>query len=245
MEEFSEEELNKLIAEALSENTVSANPVVPSGNYLGLAETDIMEQLHERLSKKIIESELLEVFQEVRKDILIRKKRLTLQELHTVTKNCKKCSIDSSSELPKWNVKDPEVVIVVDSPSIQQEGVDFMIESFKEAGLSSSSLCLTYVNRCPAYRKYEFDEVKNCTPYLHSEIEILNPKLVLCLGATPASLLFGAPLKMKDIRGTIKWLGSWPILSTYSPMYAIKSGEYSIESFKNDIKLAKQFVGKK
>jgi DNA polymerase len=243
MEEFSEEELNKLISEALSNETVSANPLVPSGSYLGLAETDLMESLHNRLSKKIIESELLDVFQDVRKDILTRSKKLTLHELHTVTKNCRKCSIDSSSELPKWNVQDPDIVIVADSPSMQQEGVDLMIDALKQAGLTSSQLCLTYVNRCPVFRKYDNQEVLNCTPYLHSEIQILNPKLVVCLGATPASVLFGSTIKIKESRGQVKWLGSWPILMTYSPSYSFRSGEHAIDSFKNDIKQAKQFIG--
>jgi uracil-DNA glycosylase family 4 len=243
MEEFSEEELNQLISEALSKDPVSANPLVPSGNYLGLAETDLMESLHVRLSKKIIESDLLEIFKEVRKDILTRSKKLTLHELHTVIKNCNKCSIESSSELPKWNVKNPDIAIVVDSPSMQQDAVNLMIDAFKDAQLTSEQLCLTYVNRCPVYRKYESQEVLNCTPYLHSELEILNPRLIVALGGTPASVLFGSTIKMKESRGQIKWLGSWPILATYSPTYSIRSGEYSVESFKNDIKQAKQFLG--
>jgi DNA polymerase len=243
MEEFSEEELNNLIAEALSKNPVSANPLVPSGNYLGLAETDLMEHLHHRLSKKIIESELLEVFQEVRKDILTRTKKLTLHELHTITKNCNKCSIDSSSDLPKWNVKDPKIVIIVDSPSMPQEAVNLMVEAFKNAFLTSSHLCLTYVNRCHVYRKYEQQEVLNCSSYLHAEIELLNPKLIVTLGATPTSVLFGSSIKIKEVRGQIRWLGSWPILPTYSPSYSIRSGEHAIESFKNDIKQARHFFG--
>jgi len=242
MREFSEEELNNLIQEALNNNSDSANPVVPSGNYLGLAETDIMEKLYERLSKRIIESELSDVFQEVRKDILTRNNSLTLKELHTVTKNCKKCQIDSSPELPRWNVLNPDIVIVIDSPSIQQESIDLMVQTFKEVGLTSDQLCMTYVNRCPVYRKHEPEEVLNCAPYLHSEIQLLNPRLILCLGATSPSVLFGTPIKIKDCRGVIQWLGSWPILTTYSPAYAIRSGEHGLEAFKNDVKQARQFI---
>ena len=243
MNEFSQEELDQLISEALSQNSHSNNPLVPTGSYLGLAETDLMEKLHERLSKKIIESELLDVFQEVRKDIFTRSTRLNLHELHTVTKNCNKCSIESSSDLPKWNVKDPLIAVVFDSPSIPQESVNLMVSAFKEAGLKSTQLCLTYVNRCPVYRKYTAQELVNCVPYLHSELQILNPKLIVTLGSTPATVLFGTQIKIKESRGQIKWLGSWPILPTYSPSYAIRSGQNSIESFKNDIKQAKQFLG--
>jgi hypothetical protein len=57
---------------------------------------------------------------------------------------------------------------------------------------------------------------------LHTEIQLLNPKLIVCLGGVPSSVLFGTDIKIKDIRGQIMWLGYWPILTTYSPNYVLK-----------------------
>lgn len=243
MVEFSEEDLESLIQEALS-NTNSSNPF--SNVYLGLSETNLLEIIHEKFSKRIIESEVNQIFQDVRKDILSRKISLTIQDLHTLTKNCKKCSIDSYSELPKWNINNPDIVVVIDSPNLSSEAVDLMVSSFKSVGLSSQQLCLTYVNRCPVKRKYENQEIINCSSYIHSEIQLLNPKLILCLGALPASILFGTEIKIKDTRGNINWLGYWPILTTYSPGYVLKSSSFNstnvIDQFNNDILHAYKFV---
>jgi uracil-DNA glycosylase family 4 len=245
MEEFSEEEVTLFVKRALA-NSDSSHPF--SANHLGLAETDLLSILHARLSKRFIESEVNDIFRDVRTELTSRKVPLSLQDLHTVTRNCNKCTISATAELPKWNVVDPDIVVVIDSPSLPGEAIAIMVDGFKSAGISSGQLCLTYLNRCPVARKYEELEIKNCSPYLHSEIQLLNPKLIVCLGNLPSSVLFGLPLKMKDIHGQIRWFGSWPILSTYSPLYVARAAQTEnssvVQQFQQDIVHAKQFITK-
>ena len=244
MEQFDEGELQKLIDEALSQNTEKQHPFGGSGSYLGLAETDLLSSLHERFSKRLIESEVNDIFRDSRIDILSRKISTNLKDLHTVTKNCRKCTVDSNSELPKWNVENPDIVIVIESPSIPPEAITLMVDAFKKAGLTSQQLCLTYVNRCPVKRKFTNQEIFNCSPYLHTEIQLLNPKLIVTLGSLPAYTLFGSEIKIKEYRGNINWLGYWPIITTYSPAYALKAGQSVSDHLLSDIKTAHTFVNK-
>jgi len=244
MEDFDELDLQKLIESALAQNP-NQHPFGGSETYLGLAETDILSTIYSRLENKLTISEITQLFHNIRVDILSRKISTNIRDLHTVTKNCRRCNIDSAPELPKWNVENPDVAIVIDSPSISSEAVTLMINAFKDSGFSSNQLCLTYVNRCPLKRKYDEQEIINCSPYLHLELQLLNPKLILCLGATPASILFGSPIKIKELRGKINWLGYWPILVTYSPMYILKSGGTTPEHFSIDIKQAYDFIHKR
>lgn len=246
MTEFSEEELSQLIDEALNESK-SAHPFGGSATYLGLAETDLLSNLHERLSKRFIGTYVNDIFQELRGDLLSRKIPTSLKDLHTITKNCRKCTIDSHAELPKWNVESCDIAIVVEAPSLSSEAISLMVDSFKKAGFNSSQMCLTYVNRCPVKRKYENKEIINCSPYLHLELQLLNPKLILCLGAIPSSVIFGTDIKIKDTRGKITWLGYWPIMTTYSPQYVLKQSSdeigsnIALEQFQNDILQAYSF----
>jgi len=240
-EEFSEEYLNSLIKEALNEKGESL--LKPASQmHLSFAETDLLSLTYEYMSKELPQSELNTIFQKFRSEIISRKVSITTKQIHTVTRNCKKCNIPAQAELPKWNVVNPDLVIIIESPSIEPAAIDLMISSIKSAGFNSEKLCLTYVNRCPKYGKYDNKEIINCSPYLHTEIQSLNPKLILAMGGLPASVLFGAPIKIKDYRGNIVWLGYWPILSTYSPGYVLKSGPNSIEQFNSDIIKANQFI---
>ena len=223
MEDFNELELQKLIDFALS-NTDGPHPFGGSGTHLGLAETDILSSIYSRLENKMATSQIAELFHDIRND---------------------KCKLNSTPELPKLNVQNPDVVIILESPSVSPEAISLMITAFKSAGFNSDQLCLTYVNRCPIRRKFENEEIINCSPYLHLELQLLNPKLIICLGGLPSSVLFGTQIKIKDVRTTITWLGYWPIISTYSPMYVLKSGGNAPDHFSMDIKQAYEFVASK
>jgi DNA polymerase len=241
MEEFDEQQLASLINEALAGK--DTNSLFPSNNlHLSYKDSDILTTVFDKVSKYIPISEAAGLLQDIRDELLTRNISLSLKDLHTVTNNCKKCKIDSSAELPKWNVQNPDVVIVIESPSMDPQAVSYMVDIIKQAGFSSNQLCLTYLNRCPKRDKYDNTEIINCAPYLHTEIQLLNPKLILTIGALPASALFGSEIKLKDYRGNITWLGNWPILPTYSPSYALKAGGSTLEHFSEDIAQAYQFI---
>lgn len=244
MEEFSEEELAQLIAEALGEK--ETNSLFPaSGMHLSFLDTDILSLVYEKISKKMTLSEASEILQDIRDELLTRKINMSVTDLHTVTHNCSKCKIDAPAELPKWNVKNPDLVIIIESPGMDPNAISFMVDQIKKSGFTSQQLCLTYVNRCPKQQKYEPQEVINCSPYLHTELQIMNPKLIVPMGGLCTSVLFGYETKIKDYRGNIVWLGNWPILPTYSPGYVLKSGGSSMQHFSDDLSQAYEFVASK
>lgn len=239
--EFSEEELDKLILEALSD---SSKPLLPQ-MHLGLGESQILKDLYSHLSQHIPDSVISSIYSELREDLLSRKFSSTIKDLHTVVLNCRKCSFNSTNpELPKWNVKDPQVLFIAENPSLNNDSVNVFLSALKEAGFKSSDVCLTYLNRCPIKRKYTDQEVINCSPYLHTEIQLLNPKLIFTLGSLPLISLLGTEVKLKDYRGNILWLGNWPILPSYSPLYVFKNGQIYSDHFNSDIKSAYNFVNK-
>jgi uracil-DNA glycosylase family 4 len=242
MEDFSEEYLSSLIQEALEEKGSAAqHPFSPM--HIGYAESDLVSLVYDRFSKYLPESELNSLFQEFRSDLVSRKVSLTIKELHAITKNCKKCpKMTQSADLPKWNVKDPEVVIVIESPYIESSAVKFMLDTIKSSGFSSKQLCLTYVNRCLKQSKYESFEISNCASYLHYELQLLNPKVIVPMGSLASTIIFGTEVRIKDYRGNLIWLGYWPIIPTYSPGYAMKSGPVAIQQFQQDLDYVYHYI---
>jgi uracil-DNA glycosylase family 4 len=240
VEEFSQEDLDALIQEALSGEDSKLAP--KSGMYLGLLETNMLSHMYETFTKHIPNERLVSLFQEVRTDILTSKNNINLKDLHTITKNCRKCSdVQGHSELPKWNSQNPDVLFIADNPRMDKESIDLLVSSMKSAGFDSTKVALTYVTRCPLMRKPEPQEVSNCAGYLHTEIQILNPKIIVPLGLLPLSVLYRANIQLKQYRGNINWLGYWPILATYSPIYCIRSEGQQTEQFSSDIKTAYDF----
>lgn len=239
MDEFSEEELDALIQEALAENPTKFQPKnLPS---LGLLESQAFSAIYESLGKKLIGSDVSRIFQEARSSILSSKINLQLKDLHTVTNNCRKCKLDSTPQLPKWNVKDPDVLFITDNASISKESAELLIKGMKQCGFDSSKVCLTYLTRCSIFGKTDPSVIYNCSPYLHTEIQIMNPKIIVTLGALPLASILNTQIKLKDYRGNLIWFGHWPIIPTYAPVYCLNAGKQTIEEFASDIQQAYDF----
>ena len=240
MEEFSEDYLNSLIQEALKQKgSDQSHPF--AAMHIGHSESDLLSVLSKRLSDYLPDSSIVSLLQEVRTDLVAMKSRANIKDLHTTVKNCKKCSFGSVPELPKWNSKNPEVVIVIESPSMDSQSIGFLVDKIKATGFKSDQLCLTYVNRCSKSSKYDDKEILNCSPYLHTEIQLLSPKLTVTMGALPTSILLGTDVKIKDYRGNLIWLGYWPIMPMYSPSYANKS-ESLTEQFTADLAQVYKYI---
>jgi len=234
-----EETLNDILVEALSE--------LPERSYgqLGFMETDIVSSIYSSLEGKISNADIVSAIKEARVSAISSKVSLRITDLHTLAHNCRKCKFNSiTPALPKWNVIDPDVLFVLESSYLDSASSDYFIKSLKEAGFSSEKICLTYLLRCPT-KEISDNYINNCVSYLHSEIQIMNPKIICTFGANVLSSIFGTELKIKDYKQKITWLGSWAIYPLYSLNYILKSGDQAQESFKQDIMQIYQLCYKK
>jgi uracil-DNA glycosylase family 4 len=56
------------------------------------------------------------------------------------------------------------------------------------------------------HRKPSAEQVRACRPWLEVELELLAPKVVVCLGATAAQALLGRSFKLTEHRGEfVEW----------------------------------------
>jgi uracil-DNA glycosylase family 4 len=244
-EEFSNEEIKELVELALSPESNQFFP--KSGLSVGFGESQAFQVLADSLQPKFAYSELSSAFQDAREALVNSKINTTLKDLHTITMNCNKCkNFKPSPNLPMWNVVNPDVLFILDYPIYDKTVAEYFLSVLKDSGFSSSTVCLTYVNRCNyPKRKFEPEEIFNCSPYLHTEIQLINPKLIVCMGSLPSAALFGTDMTIKDCRSQILWLGSWPVTITYTPIHAIKSGKSLQDHFSSDISYAYSYITRK
>lgn len=92
----------------------------------------------------------------------------------------------------------------------------------RDDGLRLNDVYITAVARCaPPDNKPSFDELNNCQPYLERELEILKPKVIVCLGR----IAFERILKMRGLRiadykfshGAVFGLKPATLLCSYHP----------------------------
>ena len=66
-------------------------------------------------------------------------------------------------------------------------------------------------------------EMETCLPYLREQIELIEPKVMVALGATAMRGLFGKTEPMKDMRGRWHSFNSIPVMATFHPSYLLRN----------------------
>jgi len=66
-------------------------------------------------------------------------------------------------------------------------------------------------------------EMQTCRPYLIEQIEIIQPKVLVALGAVAVEGLLGSRGTMRELRGRWHSYGGTPLMITYHPAYLLRN----------------------
>jgi DNA polymerase len=62
-----------------------------------------------------------------------------------------------------------------------------------------------------------------CIPYLHEQIDIIRPRVIVALGATAVEGLLGEKLAITKVRGMWREFYGIPLMPTYHPAYLLRN----------------------
>ena len=98
--------------------------------------------------------------------------------------------------------------------------------AFRQVGISYQDVFITNIlkDRPPQNRDPRPDEVANCIPYLHLQVDVVQPKVILCLGRVAAVNFLELPADagMETIRQQIHIYKCIPVMCTYHPSFALR-----------------------
>ncbi len=77
--------------------------------------------------------------------------------------------------------------------------------------------------RPPNNRTPETAEADACRPYLERQIALLQPKIIVALGKSAASLLLGGDASIASLRGRALAYRGVPLIVTYHPAYLLRT----------------------
>jgi uracil-DNA glycosylase family 4 len=107
-----------------------------------------------------------------------------------------------------------------------------MIEAM---GLQRKDVYICNVVKCrpPENRTPEPDEVETCSPYLLRQVDVINPKVIVCLGAVAAKTLLQTNRGITQFRGQwLEWRGR-KLMATYHPAYLLRNPNAKGEVWKD------------
>jgi len=72
-------------------------------------------------------------------------------------------------------------------------------------------------------RKPTSEEMQTCIPYLHEQIDLIQPKVLVALGATAVEGLLGKTIGITKLRGNWQTYRGIPLMPTYHPAYLLRN----------------------
>jgi len=72
-------------------------------------------------------------------------------------------------------------------------------------------------------RKPTSDEMATCIPYLHEQIDLIQPQVLVALGGTAVEGLLGKTLGITKLRGQWQTYRNIPLMPTYHPAYLLRN----------------------
>ena len=98
-------------------------------------------------------------------------------------------------------------------------------------GLSRQTVYIANILKCrpdtpgqsSGNRKPSPDEMKTCIPYLHAQIDLIQPKVLVALGATAVEGLLGKTMGITRLRGLWQTYRNIPLMPTYHPAFLLRN----------------------
>ncbi|MFL5548544.1 MAG: uracil-DNA glycosylase [Gemmatimonadales bacterium] len=102
---------------------------------------------------------------------------------------------------------------------------------------------ITNIVKCrpPQNRKPLPDEIAACIPYLHRQIEIVQPKVILALGSTAAEAILGVRKSLGELRGKVHTYNGIPLVVTYHPAALLRNPNWKKPTW-DDVRIARQLL---
>ncbi len=72
-------------------------------------------------------------------------------------------------------------------------------------------------------RKPTPEEMQTCIPFLHEQIDLIQPKVIVALGGTAVDGLLGKTIGITRLRGTWQSYRNIPLMPTYHPAYLLRN----------------------
>jgi uracil-DNA glycosylase family 4 len=176
--------------------------------------------------------------------------------LETTALNCLACDLCKTRTNVVFGVgnRQTDLLFVGEAPGANedQQGEPFvgragqLLNNMLAAiSLRREDIYIANVIKCrpPNNRDPKPEEVRQCTPYLKRQIELLQPKLIVALGRVAAHFLLGSTESMANLRNRNFTYQNIPLLVTFHPAYLLRSPTEKAKAWQDLQKIQRLLAG--
>jgi uracil-DNA glycosylase len=108
---------------------------------------------------------------------------------------------------------------------------ELLTKIIQAMGLQRSDVYIANILKCrpdtpgqsAGNRKPTTDEMATCVPYLHEQIDLIRPRVLVGLGATAIEGLLGKTIGIMKLRGNWQTYRDTPLMPTFHPAYLLRN----------------------
>ena len=159
----------------------------------------------------------------------------TLESLAAEIAACQACALAPTrlNTVPGQGALRPEIMFVGEGPGADEDeqGLAFvgragqlLTKMINAMGYAREQVFIGNIVKCrpPGNRVPTPEEMAGCIPYLKRQIAVIQPKLIVCLGATAARGLVNETMPIGKARGTWREFERIPVMLTFHPAYLLR-----------------------
>lgn len=168
-----------------------------------------------------------------------------MRRLRQRVSDCSRCGLSKTRTHTVFARGNPEapVCFVGEAPGAEEDaqGKPFvgragklLDEMIEQMGLSPEKdvyICNIIKCRPPGNRRPEPEESATCIPYLHEQLALVRPRVIVALGNTSVAALLDSKLGITKVRGQWKlYRGQTLVMPTYHPSYLLRPSPQQAEA---------------
>jgi uracil-DNA glycosylase family 4 len=170
--------------------------------------------------------------------------------LEEAVRSCRMCGLCETRTQTVFGVgnRRARLMVVGEAPGAEEDrqGEPFVGRAgillnamLRAAGFERGDVWINNVLKCrpPNNRDPSDEEANRCLPFLRRQIELVNPRVILCVGRIAAQRLLDTDTPIGKLRGRVHRLDGRPVVVTYHPAYLLRSPGEKRKSWE-DLKLA-------
>ena len=188
-------------------------------------------------------------------ELLVINKSAALTEILNDIGDCTRCRLHKGRTKLVFGVgnENADIMFVGEGPGADEDkqGEPFVGRAgqllnnmITAMGIRREDVYIANVVKCrpPDNRTPEKDECDTCSPFLMRQIEVIQPKMIVALGAVAAKNLLGVNDSMASLRGKIYDFRGTKLVATYHPAYLLRDPRQKAEAWK-DLQMVMRELG--
>ncbi len=176
----------------------------------------------------------------------------SLDEFERLISNCKKCALHKTRNKFVFGQgdADADMMLIGEAPGADEDRLgkpfvgragDLLTRMLSAINIDRNSVYIANILKCrpPQNRDPQPEEIACCTPFLMKQIEMVRPRIILCLGRFAAHVLLKTTDSLSHLRGQKYKFQNSDLLVTYHPAALLRTPSLKREAWE-DLKMVQR-----